>query len=1049
MSLPEFSIKRPVTAFMASLILILLGTIAFINLPVDLMPEIVYPTISVRAEYPGVAPEEMENLIARRLEEAFSSAPGVEQITSSSTEGMTYVRVSFVYGTNLDEAANELRIRLDRRRGSLPEDMQPPVMFKFDVSQYPIMFLTVAASDMDPKTLRHFVEKQLQYRLERVPGVAQFTVRGGLRREIHVDLNLAKLRALNLPVERVVQILRQENLNRPVGPVHEGQFEVLLRTQGEFQNLDDIRGLVVATRNNVPVRMREIADVEDSHEEVRQIVSVNGQPAVRLFVYKQSGANTVAVADAVWKEVERVHRDYPNIRISATGDSSEFIKAAIRNVKNAAVQGAGLAVLILLLFLRSFSSVIIIGVAIPISVISTFALMHFAGFSLNTVSFGGLALGVGMLVDNAIVVLENIFRRREKGEGAVEAAVKGSNQVATAIAASTLTTLAVFVPVVFTRGMSAVTFQQLAYVVSFSLVCSLLVALTLVPVLCSRFLKGGSKERQRGILGFAYRATGDAQEALARRYGRVIEWSLAHRLPVLGLAAGLFIGAMLLTPLVGVELAPQADEGELRVDVELEPGTRVEITHALLERLAAIARKNVPEIENIMIECGGGGFSRASSQHMGEMRIRLVPRSQRDRNAQAIANDLRPKLMVQAGVVIRTRISSGMYTRGSRSGSSGGDRLSVEIRGHELKILDELALKVRDAMASVPGVPEVQVSRQPGMPEMVLQVDRLKASTMGLNVSDIATAMETAIGGRRTSMYRQQGDEYNILVRLREVDRLKLDQVGQIPLTTPLGETIPAASVLRMQRQEGPVSIERVDQERVVTVSGTLGDRDLGSIVRELDAKLRTIERPPGYDFRFGGEYEEQQETFRQLTFAAILALLLVYMIMASQFESLRDPFIILFSVPVAAVGVVTMLVMTNTTFNMQAFLGVIILVGIVVNNAIVLVDYVNQLRRNSGYSVRDALITGGVRRLRPILMTTTTTVLGLMPMALGVGEGSELQAPLARVVIGGLTASTLITLVLVPVIYSLMEEFAGRARVRQPAPAAAPGLRPAEGQGD
>ena len=1049
MSPPEFSINRPVTVFMATLILILLGGIAFVNLPVDLMPEVVYPTISVRAEYPGVAPEEMENLVARPLEEAFSSAPGVEEITSSSTEGTTYVRVSFVYGTNLDEAANELRIRLDRRRGSLPEDMEPPIMYKFDVSQYPIMFLTVASSDRDPKTLRHFVEKQVQYRLERVPGVAQFTVRGGLRREIHVGLNLSKLRALNLPVERVVQILRQENLNRPVGPVNEGRFEVLLRTQGEFQNLDDIRNLVVATRNGVPVRMQEIADVEDSHEEVRQLVSVNGKPAVRLFVYKQSGANTVEVADAVWAEVARIHRDYPHIRISSTGDTSEFIKAAIANVKSAAVQGSALAVVILLVFLRSFSSVVIIGVAIPISVISTFALMYFAGFSLNTVSFGGLALGVGMLVDNAIVVLENIFRLREKGKAPVEAALTGTKQVATAIAASTLTTLAVFVPVVFTRGMSAVTFQQLAYVVSFSLLCSLLVALTLVPVLCSRYLRGDSKSNPGGLLGLAYRAAGAAQDRLAGRYGRVLEWALDHRVTVVGLTAGVFAGAMLITPLIGVELAPQADEGELRVDVELEPGTRVEVTDALLQRMAAIARKNVPEVETIMIECGGGGFSRSSAQHTGEMRIRLVPRSQRTRNAQAIANELRPKLMIQAGVVIRTRISGGMFMRGSRSSSSGGDRLSVEVRGHELKVLDELALKVRDAMASTPGVPEVQVSRRPGMPEMVLHVDRLKASTMGLNVSDIASVMETAIGGRRTSMYRQQGDEYNILARLRESDRLNLEQVAQIPLTTPVGQTITAASVVKMRRQEGPVSIERVDQERVVTISGTLGDRDLGSVVRELDAKLRTIERPPGYDFRFGGEYEEQQETFRQLTFAAILALLLVYMIMASQFESLRDPFIILFSIPVAAVGVVPMLVLTNTTFNMQGFLGIIILVGIVVNNAIVLVDYVNQLRRNSGYKVRDALVTGGSRRLRPILMTTTTTVLGLVPMALGVGEGSELQVPLARVVIGGLTASTVITLVLVPVIYALMEERSERAKAGKAAVAPAPSLQPAESQGD
>jgi HAE1 family hydrophobic/amphiphilic exporter-1 len=1044
MSLPEFSINRPVTVLMAICILLLLGGIAFVKLPVDLMPDIVFPTISVRAEYPGVAPEEMENLVARPLEEAFSSAPGVERITSTSSEGSANIRVEFTYGMNLDEAANELRIRLDRRRSTLPEDMEPPIMYKYDISQFPIMFLTVAATDMDQKALRHFVEKQIQYRLERVPGVAQFTIRGGLRREIHVDLDLDKLRALNLPVSRVVDIVRSENLNRPVGPVQEGRFEVLLRTQGEYQNLEQIRNLVLMTRGGVPVHLKDVALVEDSHEEIRQLVSVNGNSAVRLFVYKQSGANTVKVADAVWKEVERIHQDYPNIRVSATGDSSEFIKAAIGNVKESAIQGSALAVLILLLFLRSFSSVLIIGIAIPISVISTFALMHFAGFTLNTVSFGGLALGVGMLVDNAIVVLENIFRHREQGKAPVEAAVRGSNEVGLAIAASTLTTLAVFVPVLFLSGVSSVTFQQLAYVVSFSLLCSLLVALTIVPVMCARFLRSG----QTGGWGPLRRVSdwfGRGQKQLDASYGRAIAWALNHRKTVLLTAFSLFAGAMLLSPLVGVELQPEADEGEIRVDAEMEPGTRVEVTDELMQRMAGVVRANVPEAEYIMIETGGGSFTRGSATHMGELRIRLVEQSKRDRTAKEIAALLRPKLALQPGVVVRTRVSSGMYSRGMSS--SSGDRLVVEIRGHNYEILSDLALKVRDVMASVPGVPEVQVSRQPGMPEMLLTVDRVKAASMGLNVSDVAEVMETAVGGRRTSMYRQEGDEFNILVRLQEKDRLKLSQVGLIPLATPTGQTIPAATIVRMRRQEGPVSIDRADQERMIMVSGTLGDRDLGAVVRDIEAGLRQIPRPTGYEFKFGGEYEEQQKTFRDLTFAAILALILVYMVMASQFESLRDPLIILFSIPLAAVGVIGILVMTNTTFNMQGFLGVIILVGIVVNNAIILVDYMNQLRREHGYKLREAVVEGGARRLRPILMTTTTTLLGLTPMALGIGEGSELQAPLARVIIGGLATSTLITLIVIPVIYAALEERTEKAKVSVPAKLDA--LQPAESSGD
>jgi HAE1 family hydrophobic/amphiphilic exporter-1 len=568
--------------------------------------------------------------------------------------------------------------------------------------------------------------------------------------------------------------------------------------------------------------------------------------------------------------------------------------------------------------------------------------------------------------------------------------------------------------------------------VAFSLFCSLGVALTVVPVLCSRFL-GSGKDIRRSGLGYIYHWAGDLQTMMQNEYGNLIGWALRHRMVVVGVALALFVGTYQLMPLVGVELTPETDEGEIRADVELEPGTRVEVTDETMQRMAQIVKDRVPEAATIMIETGGGSFSRGSSTHMGELRIRLKPLSERSRASKDIANELRPLLSRQAGAVVRTRVSGGMSSRGSRSGSSGGDRLSVEIRGHDLQTLEELAEKVRSAMASVPGVPEVQVSRQPGMPEMLVSVDRLKAATLGLNVSDIADAMETSVGGRRTSMFRQQGDEFNILVRLKERDRMNLAQVGQIPLVTVGGRTVPASSVVELRRQEGPVSIDRADQERIVVVSGTLADRDLGSVMGDLEKRLRDVYRPDGYEFKFGGEYEEQQENFRELTFAAILALILVYMVMASQFESLRDPFIILFSIPLAAVGVVGVLIITQTTFNMQGFLGVIVLVGIVVNNAILLIDCTQQLRHDQGMSVREAVIEAGSTRLRPILMTTTTTVLGLVPMSLGIGEGAELQAPLARVVVGGLITSTLITLVVIPVVYSLLEERTEKAEASQP----------------
>ncbi|MDE0164916.1 MAG: efflux RND transporter permease subunit [Bryobacterales bacterium] len=1052
MSLAEFSIHRPVTVLMACLIAMLLGTISFIQIPVDLMPEMEYPTISVTTVYEGGAPEEMETLISRPLEQSLASAPGTEEITSSSSEGNSRVRVRFVYGTNLDEAANELRERIDRRRNLLPEDIEPPVMYKFDVSQFPIMFLSVASDTMDAKQLRHYAEKNLQYRLERTPGVAQTRVSGGLRRQIHVYLDLKKIRALNLSVAQVVQTLRRENLNRPVGPVFEGRYEVLLRTQGEFENLQDILNVAVATRNGVPVYIRDIATVEDSHEDIRYIVRVNGESAVRMYIYKQSGANTVQVSEGVWREVDKIHAEGLPVRMESTWDSANFIRASISNVNDAALAGAGLAIFVLLFFLRSFSSMLIIGVAIPISVISTFALMYFNGFTLNTVSFGGLALGVGMLVDNGIVVLENIFRHREGGKNLKAAAVLGSRQVGMAITASTLTTIAVFVPVLFMGGVSAQQFQQLAWVVSFALLCSLIMALTVVPVLCSRFLTQDLSKERRGLGGALYRWTGSVQNRWMHSYTRALEWSLDHRVIVVVLAVGLFTSSYYLMPFIGVELQPEVDEGQIRIELKLEPGTRVEVTDDTMMRITDIVNREVPEAAYIMTEAGSSSTFRFRGGNEGRARIDLVDQSQRDRSAADVANTLRPLLNLEPGMIVRTRVSSGLFRRRGSGFGEGDDRLSVEVRGHDIETIRELSEQVRETMTSIPGVVSAQLSRLPGVPEMLISVDRAKASSLGLSVTEVADTLETAIGGTRASLYREEGDEYDILVRLREEDRLELGQVNNIPITLPDGSTIPIESVVRMKRQEGPTEITRADQQRIIEITGTIAERDLGSVVTDLRAGLAQIPRPADgdYEFRLGGEYEEQQEAFRQLTLAALLALILVYMVMAAQFESLRDPFIILFSIPLAGIGVVLMLLLTETTFNMQGFLGVIVLVGIVVNNAIVLVDYTNLLRRKHGHSLRDAVVTAGGRRLRPILMTTVTTVLGLSPMALGLGEGGELQAPMARVVIGGLTTSTLITLVFIPVIYFTLESWSEKLRARRTAAVPAPStLHPAGSAGD
>lgn len=1027
MSLPEFSIRRPVTVLMACFVALLLGAISFVSIPVDLMPDLAMPTLTINTDYPGVAPSEVETLVTRPMEQIVSAAPGVEEVVSTSSEGRSSVRISFIYGTDIDVAADEVRSRLDRGRRGLPDDIDTPAIFKFDVTQFPILFLSVSADDMDARELRTFVERQIQYRIERIPGVGQVLINGGLRREIHVDLNLEKLRALNLSVADVVNTLRAENLNRPVGPVKEGRFDVLLRTVGEFDNVEQILNTALMERNNVPVYVRDVADVEDSHEEIRYIAGVDGNPALRLVIFKQAGANTVEISDGVFQEVARLNDDYDEIYIRNLRDSAEFIRAAISNVQQAALIGGFLAVIILLFFLRSWTSTMIIGTAIPISVIATFSLMYFNGFTLNTVSFGGLALGVGMLVDNAIVVLENIYRHREEGKPIREASILGSNEVAMAITASTLTTIAVFLPVIFLGGLSAQTFKQLAYVVAFSLLCSLIVALTVVPAMCSKFLRTGNDQRG-GFFERIGAVLARGQDSLAEEYGRLLNWSLSNKALVAVVAVGLMASAYWMMPLVGVELEPQVDEGEIRVNLELESGTRVEVTQDIVERMRQVVMEKVPEVTTIMTEAGNNSPFRSIATHIGELRIQIVDQTQRTRSAAEIANSLRPLLSLEPGMTVRVRVSGG-FGPGSRRGGDTSDRLQVEVRGYDPDRSAQLAEQVRATMMSIPGIAEAQISRKPGLPEMVVSIDRMKAASMGLRVSQVADTLETAVGGRRATMYREEGDEFDIVVRLKEEDRLELAQVENVPILTPRGEAVSADSVVNLQRQEGPVEIQRVDQERIVYVSAAIADRDLGSIIGDLDEALAEIPRPIGYEFRYGGEWEEQQETFQQLSFAALLALVLVYMVMAAQFESLRDPFIILFSIPLAFIGVVVTLIVTGTTFNMQGFLGVIVLVGIVVNNAIVLVDYTNQLREKHGMPLREAVVQAGTRRLRPILMTTITTVLGLLPMSLGIGEGSELQVPLARVVIGGLLTSTLITLVFIPVIYMAIESRGERFR--------------------
>lgn len=1017
MKTAAFSVKRPIFTTMVTLCVIIIGGMALTRLPVDLLPDITYPTLSVSTSYEQASPEIIEELITRPIEQAMSAVPGVEEVSSFSTEGSSNVQITFSWGIDLDAAANDIRDRLDRVIPQLPDDAERPSLRKFDPSAFPILVLG-ASSNLDPLESRRIIDDDIKYRIERVPGVAAMDVWGGLEREIHVDMIPDRLKALDLSAARVIQAIRTANIALPAGSIESGTWDLTLRTAGEFTNLEDLRQTTVTIRNNVPVRLGQVAEVTDRYERVRRLVRVDGEPGLRISVNKQSGTNTVEVARQVLAEIERINNDIPQIRITPIIDTSEYIQQSITNVGRAALYGGLFAVVVLLVFLGNIRSTAVIATAIPVSIIGTFAMIYLGGFTLNLMTLGGLALGVGMLVDNAIVVLENIFRLREDGVSPETASVRGTGEVSSAIIASTITTLTIFLPLVFVRGMAGIMFYQLAMVVAFALLCSLAVALTLIPMLSARLLASGKyKKRRSSAILFRVLATGNA--ALENFYKRSLSLALTHRIATLGITVLIFAASLLMIPEIGTELMPQTDEGEVRVDIETAVGTRLDITDRLVRDVEKIVFSQVPELKSVVTRIGGSHW-RGGGANEGQLRIALVSQSERNRSSGAIAADLRPQLAHIPGAVIRTREGQGLFLI-RRATGGGTERVEIEIRGYDLTISDALAQRISEIIDGVDGVTDTIVSRSTGAPEQVVTVDRLKAEAMGVSVQEINEILQTVIAGSRAGNYRDGGQEYPIRVKVKDAEYFSVRELLDTTVINSAGIPVVLRNMVDVRSGTGPLQIERKNQERIVTVRANIDGRDMGSILKDVRKELDTIALPSGFAINYGGDYEEQREAFRELLIGLVLALVLVYMVLASLYESLRDPFVVMFSVPLAIIGVIWMLYATGTTFNLQSYIGCIMLGGIVVNNAILLVDYTNQLRSGGVLVMREAILEACRRRLRPILMTALTTIFALIPLAVGFGEGGEAQAPMARAVIGGLMSSALITLIVIPVIYSFV----------------------------
>jgi HAE1 family hydrophobic/amphiphilic exporter-1 len=1020
MNISRAAIARPVTTAMVFLAVSFLGLVAFSRLPVDLMPDISFPSLSVQTNYPGAGPQEVEREVTMVIEDALAAIPGMRELVSSSTEGRSSVTLRFPWGADLDAAANEVRPALDRVRGRLPTGAETPRLSRFDPNTFPIMLLVIEAAG-DAARIRDLAEREFKPRLEQVEGVALVEIRGTRDRQIQVQLDAGRMAAFGISEREVTQALAAASTADPGGDVRVGGQRRVVRTVGRFASPGDIAMTVVATRQGVPVRIADVAHVVDGLADATSITRVNGRPAIIVAVTKQSGTNTVAVARRVRAVVDELNAQFPQARMTVLNDGSRFIRRAISNVQTAAIVGGALTIVVLLTFLRNLSSTLIIATAIPASILATIFLMFTTGSTLNLMTFGGLALAVGMLVDSAIVVLENIFRHREEGQPARLAAESSTAEVGTAIMASTLTTIVVFLPMFFTTGIASVMFRPLALVVTAALLCSLLVAITLIPTLSARALVMG---HGRGAAGRLAAAIERRFAALDDAFGTVLRATMRRPLLVVAPAVAAVAVAFSALPTIGRETFPQSDEREFFVGVQQPRGTALEVTDQVARRIERVLMETPGVVQ--VATFVGGGFGPGGS-HVVNFRATLgrdAPPTQR------VIADLRGRIRVPGATVFYRPLSSLFIFRTP-------DPISIDIRGFDLETGNAVARQLRGVLEQVPGVTDLQISREESAEEFTVQVDPLRAAGFGVNPGQVAGAVRTYIGGTVATLYRAGGDDIAVVVRLRESDRATPDRIGDLPISTPRG-IVPLRQMATIAGTPGPTQIQRRNRERIITISGNISGRDIGSALADVRSAVLAQRLPRGFSVAFGGEFQDQQESFGQILSGFLMSLVLVYMVMASQFERLLEPFLIMATVPFALVGVVGALLLTGTTLNVQSGLGAIVLVGVAVNNAIVLISYSLQLQ-DEGIPLREALARAGARRLRPILMTTLTTIFGLLPLAIGFGEGSELQSPLARAIVGGLVTSTIGSLLLIPALYVLLHGAAQWVRHRREAPAAIP----------
>jgi HAE1 family hydrophobic/amphiphilic exporter-1 len=1021
MLLSDLSIKQPVFATMVMVGLVVLGIFSYKELSTDLFPKVDLPIASVRTLYPGVSPETVETEVTKRIEEAINPIEGIRHISSTTSEGFSSIVAEFELGTNIYSAAQDVRSKVSALRRDFPAGVEEPVIERLDPSELPILSLSVTSDQLSPKQLTSLVEKVISKRLENIEGVGSLTIVGGQRREIQILLDPHRMKSYALTVPDVVIALRRENLEVPAGKVEHGQMDELVRVDGKFKDAASFENLIVKAIHGVPVYLREVASIADGYEEQRKLALIDGQRALAIEIRKQSGGNTVTVAEAVKAVLPRLNQEFSGrADIAVVKDLSTFIRDSVEDVRTTLILGAIFTVMVVFVFLNSWRSTVITGLTLPVSIIAAFVVMRLFGFSLNMLTLMGLSLAVGLLIDDAIVVRENIVRHMQQGRGHYEAARVGTSEIGLAVMATTFSIIAVFVPVAFMKGIIGRFFYEFGITVAFAVLVSLFVSFTMDPMLSSRWFDPAIAAGRRRGLSRLLEAFDRQLERLHHVYEKLIGISLRHRALVLGVALASFVAALMALPYLGSTFFPDYDRGEFQVTFKSAPGSSLDQTERIAMDLINVM-KSQPGIAYTFTTIGA---SASGAMNEGLIYLKLKPKAARQMSDYELRTWLRSQFA-----------SYGLATTSVEEVNDMGDSkpIQISVRGPDLVELDRMSMRVADLVRSVPGTADVDRSLDRDKPEVRFQIDRKMASELGINLDSVATTLRSLLNGEVASQFEDpDGDAYDVRVRLAAQQRRALEGLNDIDILSSKKDAagkdmlIPVGQVASFRRSTSSSLIRRYDLIREVRVTANTAGRPMGDVVNDIRARGVELNLPPGFEIIYTGEAEDMRESFGYIYDALILAVVFIYLILASQFGSFTHPLAIMLSLPLSLIGVVGMFLLTGDTLNIMSMIGVILLMGLVTKNAILLIDYTNKLRR--GGMARDAALgKAGNTRLRPILMTTLAMIFGMLPLAFQIGAGSEIRAPMARAVIGGLITSTLLTLVAVPVVYSLLDDLTSK----------------------